>query len=440
MLTLALVLATVLTSGVGATAGARVADLRLQLLTADGGRSEIEIDRAVCRDAEARAADGGEPRLRLALRPGDALVLHTADARAIAANVRVHVPDPVPPVLTGVVPARDHPALSNLVLQVVDEDGPLPGAALDWGETDDPSPTTRADAEGRIVVAARPAMKGTPTEPPLRRYLATEWCVHAPGHTASTRRPLALPVYDDVAGAAWLATGRYPVLLARRTGPQAGNERAIHVVDARWHPVPFARVDVVFPALPEVVTLGAYDAVRDGFRRTDEHGVAEVPVPLSVGLQVRVGGAPVATFGLADAAWPPRALGPRDLRLPELADATLVIDDVPADATAQLCAGAGTGDRTAVAPASTTLDAEARDLLGENGCVFPFWLCGPRPILASPRTTLQVNLAVGRPTSLLLDARTGRRRWTVAPDHGGPWRATARWSDLPQRDGAPNTR
>jgi len=403
---------------------------RMMLVHADGTEDELAIDRILHMGDEwpgsTLASDPG--RIRVA--PGMPISLTTVDERAAIRSVTAPAPSPRDDLVVR-VPAQDHPCLRTLALEVVDgETGvPLPDAWLEWAAGTGPSIRIPADDHGRIPVRFPDGVSAaTAGAPLLRRFEVTEHVVHAPGHQAfgyARGRKEYVPTSDAEDLASWLARG--VVRIALRPLPGDGyTECEVRLLDVDGRPVPDACVLVTLP-----VRLRLLEARRHpGFRRADEDGRFTVPVQRVVALEARLEDVPVAAWELSEEAWP--EAGPRVLRLPAIARAELVVEDLPSGGgwTRDLLGPKRTPQDGPVFPREC--DPRASTLLEEHDAVLPSVTPdGAHGALEAPRSVLRLPLPVGRSFTLHLFAGGEHRTWTVSADAPGPYRQVRSWKELP---------
>lgn len=365
----------------------------------------------------------------LAVRPGEMIAVGLEVPAAMSEWIRVRIPDPVPRVMTVPVFAADDARFQEMLVEVVDAftGAPLPDAVLEWTLLDAPA-TQAADHRGRILVRAAP---GTGDSLALLLLQDDGFCIHAPGYRPhpETRGEAPGPSIDAAELAAWCESGIHRVALRPRADQGAATERTVRILDADGRALVGARVLVRF-AVPREAAVAFLADARDGFRRTDAHGEIRVPVPRVVGLEVRIHDVPVEAWGLSEDAWP--ATGPREIRLPAIADAEVVINQAPGRSGSWRCDPLGPRRTWADGPAVTPrLDSGAAALLAKRDAILPVRMEEARGNLPAKKAVIRLPLVVGRPQTLYLRMESHEKTWTVTPDRKGRWRATARWADLP---------
>ena len=293
----------------------------------------LEIEGLRVRDRAISVEEFREGGRLIRARPGWQVYVSTSDARAACPAISVRVPNAVPPVLVVHMPSKDDPRLRSLTLEVVDSasGAPLPDAVWESGGEEQPPRHLHADVAGRIAFAD-PREEAGDRALPVLRLAASHGYVFAPGHLGFPGR--ALPVVE------WPLKDEWPyvdgdsldVLLDRGTWltrleplPPAFNDRSVRILDASGRPVAGAVLYVNFPVIWNGPDRRA--PWGDGIRRTDGDGVARFPAPSIVGLDAYLSGVLIASWGLSRDAWPPA--GPRDLRLPALADVEVVLEGLP---------------------------------------------------------------------------------------------------------------
>jgi RNA polymerase sigma-70 factor (ECF subfamily) len=407
---------------------------RLLLVLEDGTEEVLPIEDVRSRGTTWPGASLVEHPDAVRVRAGAYVGLSTFDARAAIRHVLARVPDP-PSELVIRIPARGT-IEDALALEVVDAGSglPLPDAWLEWGSGEGAGRRVPADRHGRIPVRIPDdARWADADEPVLWRFGQAEWIVHAPGYRAEgTTR--GVKEYAPSVLAEDLETWRSRGVrrIALRPWPEDGSVRELRVrlLHADGRPAAGVYVLVSWPVRREPL-WGPRD---DGFRRADEDGGVTIPVHRVVGLDVRIHHVPVAAWGLAEAAWP--VSGPRVLRLPPLAEAELVVEGVPEDATSWTRDLLGPRRTPHDGPSfDATYDPEATALLQEHDAVL-FSIAGDmaQGSLASPRATIRLPLAVGKASTLHLYSGREHRTWTVRATEPGPLRETRSWKDLPKAE------
>jgi RNA polymerase sigma factor (sigma-70 family) len=406
---------------------------RMVIVLADGTEEDLAIDRVRQAGREYLGSMLTSDPGRLRVDPGWPVHLSTEDDRAAIRGVTARVPTP-PGGLVVRVPAKGHPCLAALALEVVDAGtgAPLPDSWLEWGGGTGPSVRIPADAHGRIPVRLLDgASRANDGEPLLRRLEVAEHVVHAPGHfaTSTTRgREEFVPASDADHLATWLERGVARIALRPLPADAGYTERQVRLLDAQGQPASGAYVLVALPTRRDFHFLMA--PWQDGFRRADEDGCFTVLLQKVVGLEVRIEAVPVAAWDLSEESWP--EAGPRVLRLPAIVWAELVVEDLPS------------GGRWARDPLGAKrtpedgpgflreCDPRARELLEQHDAVLPSVAPdGARGDLVAPRSVLRLPLPVGRSFVLHLFAGDEHRAWTVSADAPGSLHQVRSWSDIP---------
>ena len=408
-------------------------EVRLEVLQANGRKDELELHRVSQRGREFTGRGLRENPDLLRTRPGWYLAVETVDERAAMKSITILVPDPVPPLISIVLPARDDPRLARLELLVVDEVTglPIPDAVLHWGEGASGVATQAADAEGRIVVTS-PA--DDPRRPALWHFANSEHYVHAPGYAgqgwAAGVRAF-LPSVRARALASWMESGTQVIALRPLPEAPGSEEHGIQLLDAGGTPVADAYVHVTYPTKGHFEPLQKGGGRTAGFLRTDETGSVRFPLRDVVGIELRKDRVLLRAWALAKEAWP--TLGPRVLRQPPIAPLELTIEGLP-----EIVACFWTRDplgakrQPADGPCLTPImDAAAERFLAAHGA--QLLICqrdGAGGGLEPPRATICVTLAGDRAHTLYVHAGSERRRWTTPPLGAGPAKRTCAWQDL----------
>jgi len=409
--------------------------VRMELVRSDGSTEEIEDFDVSSGPYQFTAKGLREHPGALRTRSDRYIGVSTNDPRVAIRTVGMRVPHPIPSVLTFHVPEKGDPRLSRLTLEVVDASTgmPLPDAVLEWGVGANAA-SQRADATGHIVAAYPDASApGASQDPALQKFEDAEWCVQAPGHKSighrfGWHRKEFVPSVDAKVLAQWLATGIRHIALPSLADVPGLEERRVRVVDAEGRPAEGVFVYVVWPGL---VKLPAWPESCDGFRHLGSDGLLRLAIRDVVGIEARVGRVPIAAWALAKSDWP--ATGPREIRMPPVATAELVLEGVPAGRKGHwwrdpLGAKRTPYDGPAFPP---MLDASAAQILAERDLMLPLWLRDVGGEVEAPRTTMRLPLATGRAHTIHLYLGTEHRLWTLRPDAAGPLRLVRRWKDLP---------
>jgi len=404
---------------------------RLLLVLDDGTEEAIAIEDIMHRGNTYPGTALAEYPDQVRVQPGGIVTLSTQDERAAFERVYANVPEP-PTELVVRIPACGS-FEDALALEVVDAEtgAPIPDAWLEWGSGAGPGIRVPADRQGRIPVHIPDAACWADADRPvLWRFGCTEWVVHATGyratgHVLGTKEYVPAVVADGLA--TWMQRGVRVVELTPWPRDGTTTTRTVRILLADGRPAVDAYVLVSWP----VGRRARFGPWHDGFRRTDEDGEVEMAVHRVVGLDVRIDHVPVAAWGLAEARWPDE--GPRVLQLPPLAEAELVVEGIPGNASYWR--------RDLLGPKRTPMDGpsfgaaydpEARALLEEHDAVL-FAVVGDRAggRLTAPHTTMRLPLAVGQPSTLHLFAGHEHRTWTVQATEPGPFRETRSWDELP---------
>ncbi len=413
---------------------------RLFLVQADGAEEQLPIDSVAHRGTIWSGQTLDLSRDEILVQPGRVVVLSTSDARAAFPRVAARVPA-APAEVVVRIPAKGSDRLGELTLEVVDEvtGAPLPSARLAWGEGAETNLHAAADAEGRIRVRI-PGGASTvdASEPALVRFDSAERVVHAPGYYAfgdpwGTKEYVPTVSADDLAS--WMERGVRQIALKRLPVDDLVRERSVRLLDAEGRPAVGAYV-LVFPPLSNRRSF-VTQRLHDGFRRADAQGMISFPMGPVVCLEVRVDRVPVASWGLSAAAWP--AAGPRVLHLPGLAEAELIVEDLPGHghwARDPLGARRMPADGPSFA---AVYDPEAQAYLArEDARLHAIVVDRARGDLAPPRSTLRFPLPLDRTFTLHLWAGGEHRTWTVEAEAEGPLRLVQAWEDLPLAAPAPS--
>ena len=252
------------------------------------------------------------------------------DPHGVAGRVRLRITPDLPPTLDVPLPRADDPVLDAFVVTVRDASTgrPRPGATLHLFPYGDAPRIPTADLHGRIGVSGpRPATPG-PARSLYARWLGSGSNVRRPGRVANAFGDDVHTDHDARPDAAHVVDARRLVELARDRGVtvvlrpapadvvlrparlRAGDGGGI--ADAAVLVYPAARIEFG----SSLATFEAQVLRSDGAFDVAEHDL--------VGLDVGVRGIAVATFAVAAGSVP-------DLRLPPLADVTVVLDGVPPD-------------------------------------------------------------------------------------------------------------
>lgn len=204
----------------------------------------------------------------------------------------------------------------------------------------------------------------------------------------------------------------------------------MRIVEADGRAAADAFVHVVHPS-PEGGT-----ALREvyGFRRADAEGLLSFPIRDVVGIEVRRRGEPVASWLLARDSWP--ASGPRDLRLPAVADVELTVLDLPDGQSGAWSLDPLGAKRTPLDASATeaTTDPDVERLLAGRSMYVSF-LPGASGTLKGPRATARFFAPVGSVRRVHLAYGEGHRTWDVRADGPAPIRLERAWRDLPLDEG-----
>jgi hypothetical protein len=408
--------------------------LRLELVSLDSEPEEIAITHVYYRGNTWAGATmpGGRP---IEVAPNRILTVFTADPRAAIGGVVFRVPDPVPTVLVGHVLAASDPRLaSRLVVEIVDEKtrAPIPHATVQFEQDD--RPTVEADEAGRFVFYGD---DGRAAKPPLFQWLFhTSRSVHARGYVADARshgiwgppsdKDAALRGFPEEELRDWLEHG--VLRLALEPLGDGWREWEVRLLDAKGKP---AAALLVLPSAPYPKALGAAVTAREvfagGMRRTTADGLVSFPVREGtsvVGLDVAMGGRLVAAYLLHVGGWP--ASGPRELRLPALAEVEVVLEGAPTDTEiAYFADPLGWARAPADGPAfPLTEDPEARRIVEERRLAVCTGIVELHGTLSAGVRTLAFPMPVGTTKSVWIGDQPA---FSIQAATAGPLRRVVKW-------------
>lgn len=348
--------------------------------------------------------------------------------------------------LTVTLPRADDPRLDTFSVVVRDATTgrPIPGATLHLFPYSDAPRRLVADAEGRIAVAEAPRATPGPGRSLFARLCDSGTSVHHPAYAPWSFGGGHDPLYavrDDrerVVDAGLLrelvATGAVTVTLY----PAAWTVRATRLRAADGSAVANAAV-LVYPAGAAAArSFGAAIELYD-VQIVGPEGELVLPTSELLGLDVRVRGVAVATIAIPGGPIP-------EVRLPPLAEVTIVVDGVPPDTTWALDELGEVSTPTDPPLVPVTYLPGAKEVEREAGAEFGRADGDATGHLAAGRATVTLPIPVGLPRKLLLesaaspDATPGGRRTgviEVTPAKPGPHRVEARWADLPAWDREP---
>jgi hypothetical protein len=406
--------------------------------TAGVGTERVEISEIHVRGMTRTGTELDRP---LVVAPGWIVNVTTSDPRVPVPKFHLVVPDPVPKELVLRVPSRDDPAIQTLSLEVVDAatGQPLGDAVFEF--EDSAVPPLRSDQDGRIQLRPVSDLFGQPASG-LVRWLLESGTLHAPGHLAFVPRsslwggrPEGVPAISltDLEG-----TLRSPVVrVPLQPIPPSESERRLRLRLADGSPATGLLVSILRP-FPCSAWPGPGIRLQDlteGIRWLDASGELSFPMQSAVGLDVWQAGQPLVSFLLHVDGWP--STGPRELRLPPLADVAVEIDEAPdsedgswRDADDWL----GVNKSPVGGPVHPVeADPEAPVGLRARSLCIAAGLASVGGPLEPRRGTLRFSLPGGAKRTLSLSYGGDQRRLDVAPERPGPLRIQTRWADLPRR-------
>ncbi len=263
------------------------------------GRVECEIHVTTfgdpARQVQIQQVDGGNGKMdptmgtvRVRTRAGESLGLLLYGAAVW--DVRIIVPDPVPPRIEVRVPALDDPRLAEPALLVVDavSGTPLPNALLDPGSQSPDVQPIHADADGRIRVPPALAERLR-----MNRFLPQSAIVVEREHVPRAWNSLIGMNQGTVADwAEWNATGAMRVRLEPFPTDGPVPRRRLRIVDASGNAREGWLVLMRTPAM-DMLMKSPFPA------RTDATGIVEVVAPAVASYDVYDGAILLGTFVLA---------------------------------------------------------------------------------------------------------------------------------------------
>ena len=176
--------------------------------------------------------------------------------------------------------------------------------------------------------------------------------------------------------------------------------------------------------------------VIEGFRITAADGTASFPMSDVIAIEMRIRGIPFEAWVLAATAWPP--LGPRTIRVPDVADLQFEVPGLPDDGKVVVMREAYLGLGRVLWDGPTfppVMDEDARRIVAERKLAIPVLTDDEQAAFTARDPILRFPIAVGREQTLWLCASKGDRdvvdlpvRFTATAP--GPLRITKSWAEL----------
>lgn len=371
--------------------------------------------------------------------PREDVQFEVDDPSGVAGRVRVAPRAGDPASLVVQLPRADDPRLDAFTVVVRDATTgrPIPGATLHLFPYGDTPRRLVADAEGRIAVAETPRATRGPGRSLFARLDHSGTSVHHPAYAPWSFGWGHDPLYA-------VHADRKRVVDARLLNELVGTGLVtVTLHPARWsvRPTRLRAADGGVVANMAVLVYPAGAAAARSFGAAIElydvqvagpEGDLVLPTSGLVGLDVRVRGVAVATIAVPGGPIP-------EVRLPPLAEVTIVLDGVPPDTTWALdeLGEASTPSDPPLVP--VTYLPGAKEVEREAGAEFGRADSDATGHLAAGRATLTLPIPVGLTRKVLLssaaspDAAPGGKRngvVEVTPSRPGPQRLEVRWADL----------
>lgn len=379
--------------------------------------------------------------------PGDRGEFEVDDPSGVAGRVRVAPRAGDPASLVVQLPRADDPRLDAFTVVVRDATTgrPIPGATLHLFPYGDTPRRLVADAEGRIAVAETPRATPGPGRSLFARLDHSGTSVHHPAYAPWSFGWGHDPLYA-------VHADRERVVDARLLNELVGTGLVtVTLHPARWSVRPtrlraadggvVANVAVlVYPAGAAAARSFGAGIERYDVQVAGPEGDLVLPTSDLLGLDVRVRGVAVATIAVPGGPIP-------EVRLPPLAEVTIVLDGVPPGTTWALDELGYASTPTDPPLVPVTYLRGAKEVEREAGAEFGRADSDATGHLAAGRATLTLPIPVGLKRRVLLDVNGAPRGVAgffhvveVTPSAPGPARIERRFEDLPEAPWPPAPR